>query len=132
MLGKIYHCSMCDFEFNSGWSHHAGGQFVFCVDCGADFVLGGGRSNWGVIDGEMLNLLKSGGEEMGPTGIATAVRNRKPAPHEEWDGVSFVEYDEMICPACDAIGAIEQRLSSGARCPKCHDGKIEMAGWCIY
>ncbi|MDB5342729.1 MAG: hypothetical protein JWP89_1106 [Schlesneria sp.] len=26
MMGHSYECTDCDFEFCSGWSHHAGGQ----------------------------------------------------------------------------------------------------------
>ena len=56
MHGEVFRCTSCDFDFSSGWSHHAGGQFLVCRECGTHYVLGGGESCWSARAGEHLQL----------------------------------------------------------------------------
>ncbi len=129
MMGKHYTCSACNFDFASGWSHHAGGQFIACSKCGAQFVLGNGESQWGAKDNETLSLRRLLTDEHIDT--AVVVKNATIADDEEWDGVSFLQFNEFTCPDCNAAGIV-QAFDDDSLCPACKNGRINQGGSCIY
>jgi Zn finger protein HypA/HybF involved in hydrogenase expression len=131
MFGRVYRCSNCPFDFSTGWSHHAGGQLLICPVCGEHYILGAGRSYWGAKDGEQLQLLRGTENKDIPTGVSVTVENVRPGEDEEWDGVSFLRFEDIRCTAC-AESALVQDLSEGASCPSCHTGVIRTEGTCIY
>jgi len=132
VLGVNYRCVNCRFSFSSGWSHHAGGQFLVCTACGGHYVLGGGRSCWGAKSGEHLQLLAGGEEDLIPTGVSVVVGVPPLDAATKWDGVSLLEFDPVACPGCGALGTLAQLLEDGARCPGCREGIVKRAGTCIY
>ena len=131
MLGREYHCSDCDFEFLSGWSHHVGGQFLVCRTCARCFVLGGGTSCWGPTDGEYLRLVGEDGKQPvsgGPVRVSTI----RPSGGETDDGISRLGFGPVRCPTCGSDDAITQTLEAGDWCPKCRHGHIEDGSTCVY
>ena len=132
MMGHNYKCSRCDFEFCSGWSHHAGGQFLVCPSCAAQYILGDGKSEWGPREAEALQLIELGLEADHPTGMATVIHIRPMPDGREWDGVVRLLIDDLRCPKCAAHDKLLQEFGELATCPKCHAGKIERHGSCIY
>jgi hypothetical protein len=132
MFGRVYRCTSCDFDFSSGWSHHAGGQLLVCCDCGTHFVLGGGRSCWGARTGEDLQLFQRDGERDIPIGMRVVIRVRAVPGGESWDGISYLDLPDLACPHCDRPGALVQSLQEHQPCPACHRGTVVVAGSCIY
>ena len=129
MMGKLYTCSACDFDFASGWSHHAGGQFVACCSCGSQFALCDGESAWGAKEGETLRLRRLATDEF--TQVSVVV-NLAPMPSDnDGDGVSFLQFNEFPCPDCDKLDIV-QSFTADTRCPLCKDGEITQTGTCIY
>src|SRR5262249_42887789 len=111
--------------------HHAGGQLLVCPACGERYILGAGQSCWGVKDGEQLQLLRGTENKDVPSGIRVTVENVRPAPREDWDGVSFLRFEDVRCPACGE-SIVVQDLSEGVPCPLCRTGTIRALGTCIY
>ena len=132
MMGHNYKCDQCDFEFCSGWSHHAGGQFLVCPSCAAQYILGDGQSEWGPRDGETLRLLELGLEIDEPTEVTTAIHVLPMASDEDWDGVVRLEVGNLFCPKCDEHEKLIQEFDEDQSCPACHKGKVERRGSCIY
>ena len=135
MFGITYHCDQCDFEFCSGWSHHASGQFMVCSNCGCDYVLAGGESCWGTHAGERLQLFAIDGENDVPTGCFTTVREKSMdelANAQAADGVSRLELDPLQCPNCKMTNTMLQWFNNGDQCPRCRAGHIRQRGSCIY
>lgn len=132
--GKVFGCTSCDFDFSSGWSHHAGGQFLVCRECGTHYVLGGGESCWSARAGEHLQLqfLPCDAEGDVATGTQVTVRVRAVPDDEEWDGVSYLDFPELSCPRCNRADALVQSLEVNQPCPACHRGTIVVSGTCIY
>ena len=131
MLGREYHCSDCDFEFLSSWSHHVGGQFLVCRTCAMCVVLGGGTSCWGPTDGEYLAFVGEDGKQPA-TGEPVRVCAIGPAAGEMEDGISRLDFGPVRCPACGGDDALSQTLEVGEPCPKCRQGHVEDGGICIY
>ena len=123
MFGEVFHCSACDFEFTSGWSHHAGGQFLVCRDCGTHFLAGGGSSCWGPQPDERLQLFQYRYVKRLKRSVLepTAVFRLPSDPLEP-----------LACPACHHRGRLTDILVAGESCPGCHAGVIEHRGGCIY
>jgi len=134
MLGHSYECTKCDFEFCSGWSHHAGGQSIVCAQCGAHFLLGEGQSPWSPRDGETLQLMEHGSEQGAdaPTGISTVVHYASPREGQEWDGIVRLLTEPLICPRCNGQEALIQEFDADARCPACRTGTIKRRSSIIY
>jgi uncharacterized protein YbaR (Trm112 family) len=132
--GKVFRCTSCDFDFSSGWSHHAGGQFLVCRECGTLYVLGGGDSCWRARTGEHLELRFLPGEAEGDvaTGPRVMVRVRAVPDGQEWDGVSYLDLPELACPRCNRPDALVQSLEEDLPCPACHRGTTVVLGTCIY
>lgn len=38
----------------------------------------------------------------------------------------------LDCPHCLKTGALVERFEAGDACPKCHQGRIENHGTCVY
>lgn len=132
MFGNDYECSNCRFSFSSGWSHHAGGQFLICKACGTHYLLGNGQSCWGVKDGERLQLLMGCEDKHVPTGLTAVVRRPKPEASTQRDGVSLLQFDDIPCPNCGGNNVLVQSLEVESACPACGTGFVKMAGTCIY
>mgnify|MGYP007046955198 CR=1 FL=1 len=132
MMGHSYSCDRCDFEFCSGWSHHAGGLFVVCPSCAAQFTLGDGQSEWGPREGETLRLMALGPDGEEPTEIRAVIHILPRENDEEWDLVVRLNFGNVPCPQCDTDEKLIQEFDAGQSCPQCHEGKIERTGSCIY
>jgi hypothetical protein len=132
MMGHSYKCDRCDFEFCSGWSHHAAGQFLVCPACASQYILGNGQSEWGPREGETLRLLKLGRENDEPTETSTAIHILPMDNDEEWDGVVRLDVGNLCCPQCNEHEQLIQEFDEGQCCPACRKGKIECQGSCIY
>ncbi len=132
LLGHIYRCNNCEFEFCSGWSNHAAGQFVVCTECATQFILGSGSSSWGPSDGESLEYLEITDISERPTGVRSVVQIPKTNASQQWNGVIVLELDNAYCPRCLAENAIAQSFEPNASCPKCKTGDIQQHGSCIY
>ena len=135
MFGVTYNCDNCDFDFCSGWSHHASGQFMVCSNCGFDYVLTGGDSCWGTKEGERLQLFAFDGENDVPTGCFTTVRGKSSdelAKAQMTDGVSRLQLDPLQCPNCNKTDSMLQWFNDGDPCPSCDGGRIKQRGSCIY
>jgi hypothetical protein len=124
MFGHIYRCSKCPFSFNSGWSHHEGGQLLICKACGQDYVLGRGQSCWGTKEGERLQLMTRNEETRTPTGINTVVKVVQPEPGNKSDGVSVLQLDKIPCPKCKCENSLVQTLEQQSPCPICKTGVV--------
>jgi len=131
MLGRVYRCSNCPFDFSTGWSHHAGGQLLVCPVCGEHYILSAGQSCWGAKDGEQLQLMRSTEYKDIATGVSVTVENVRPSEQEDWDGVSFLRFEDIRCAACEG-SVLVQDLSEGVICPLCRTGTIRAQGTCIY
>ena len=131
MFGRNYGCSNCPFDFSTGWSHHAGGQFLICPACGEQYILGAGQSCWGAKDGETLQLLHGTENKDTPTGVTVTVENIQPGEQEDWEGGSFLRFADLRCTVC-LEGVLVQDLSEGSPCPLCRTGTVRAAGTCIY
>lgn len=132
MMGHNYECDSCDFEFCSGWSHHAGGQFLVCPSCASQYILGDGQSEWGPRDGEKLRLIELCVDTYQPTQMSSVIHILPRADEEEWDGVVRLDVGDLRCPKCEPHEKLIQEFNENAECPQCHDGKIERHGSCIY
>lgn len=132
MFGEVFHCTECEFNFCSGWSHHTGGQHLVCQFCGDLFSLGGGESCWGAKPGELLQLFALVGEDDVPVGVTVEAKLRKTAPGEKWDGIAYLEVPELACPHCKHTNGLVQTLPSSLQCPKCKSGTVVGGGSCIY
>jgi len=131
MLGRTYHCSNCEFDHQSGWSHHAGGQFLSCQTCGSSFVLRG-ESPWAPREGEILHLQQLDDVAQRTT-ISRRVRIEMPNTADgDWDGVLVLQFEPIDCPCCLAIGSLVQSYEDGAQCPKCREARMFDTGSCIY
>jgi hypothetical protein len=132
MFGNVFRCTNCPFEFCSGWSHHASGQFLVCKACGRHFVLSGGQSCWGAISGELLQLSAATEEGDSPTGVIVKVSVPKLDAAEEWNGVSVLQFDDVPCPNCGGTDVLVQSLDDESPCPACRTGLVKEEGTCIY
>ncbi len=133
MFGNEFRCTHCQFEFSSGWSHHAGGQLLVCKVCGKHYVLGGGQSCWGAKNGEQLQLFAANEEgDRVPTGVIVVVSVPRPDPAEKWDGVSLLQFDDIPCPGCGGRNVLVQSLEEESPCPACGKGVVKKEGTCIY
>lgn len=132
MMGHSYKCDSCDFEFCSGWSHHAGGQFLVCPSCASQYILGDGQSQWDPREGETLRLLKVGLETVEPTEASTVIHVLPRANDEEWDGVVRLDIGTLRCPQCNNQESLIQEFDEDQCCPACQEGTIERQGSCIY
>ena len=132
MMGNTYGCGNCEFEFCSGWSHHAGGQFLVCPSCASQYILGHGQSEWGPSEGETLRLVELGVDLDYPTAIASVIHILPMVDNEEWDGVVRLDVGDLRCPKCEEHEKLIQEFNELAGCPQCHVGKIELQGSCIY
>ncbi|MDC0284681.1 hypothetical protein OAK85_04935 [Mariniblastus sp.] len=134
MFGITYNCDTCDFEFCSGWSHHAADQFMVCNHCGCDYVLAGGDSCWGTQEGERLQLFAFDGENDVATGCFTTVRDKSDdmANAQMIDGVSRLQLAPLQCPNCNKTDTMLQSFNDGDPCPRCDGGRIKQRGSCIY
>jgi len=139
MLGEIFRCSDCTFEFASGWSHHSGGQHLVCRVCGEEFIAKDGASIWGPQAGEELTLyhnryrkrIKRYQLKKTQLTITATDENSDDAPA----GCFYCLTSPLLsisCPVCDQLGSIVEKLENGSRCPKCNDGVISLDGDCIY
>ena len=124
MFGEVFNCSVCDFQFNTGWSHHVGGQFLICRDCVTRFVIGGGSSCWGPVPGERLQLFQECYKKrpkkrniLVPTGIFLLPSD---------------PLEPLACPACHRVGSMTTKLMAGECCPKCRKAAIVSGGECEY
>ena len=130
-MGKQYRCTKCDLEFCSGWSHHAGGQFLICCDCGSDFVLGGGASSFGAVENESLQLFHFEPRSLIPN-LTVVVKSDVTNVADDWDGLCQLKFDDFPCPNCNRSNSIAQSLDGITECPKCRDGHVVPDGSCIY
>jgi hypothetical protein len=128
MFGDIFRCTKCEFDFSTGWSHHASGAFCVCVACGTQFVITG-RSEWGPGERERCELVHLGGD--GPTGaFATALESGTMSPHgSPLPGFNF---SDVRCPACGALEQFRLTLTDGSPCPRCKEGRVEYHGAAVY
>jgi hypothetical protein len=132
LFGTTYHCTQCDFEFCSGWSHHAGGQFFVCKHCRADFVLGGGQSAWGPRPNEQLEFFLIGADGQLSTGRHVTVERQSQEQNTVGQSVLVLDIDAVPCPHCQREGMLAQFFEPGETCPQCRTGIIERQGTCIY
>jgi len=131
MQGNEYACSDCDFEFCSGWSHHAGGQFIVCRCCGTKFILGGGNSCWGSQVDETLQVIRCDGSNQF-LGIEVRVMNKSFMDPDDEALVPYLRFDDIPCPDCKENNEIVQKFNPDDPCPRCPTGKINITGTCIY
>lgn len=110
MMGHGYECTGCDFEFCSGWSHHAGGQLLVCPSCATHYVLGDGASVWDPREGEILQLIDCDADDNKRTGTTCMVHMQPQADNEEWDGV-FACSLRLRCPRCAAHERLIQEFT---------------------
>lgn len=132
MMGHSYECTDCDFEFCSGWSHHAGGLFLVCPACAAHYVLGRGQSVWGPREGETLWLIEEGANDDQQSNEPYVANIRPVTDVEEWDGVVRLVIEDLRCPKCTAHERLTQEFAEHQICPQCKIGIIERRGSCIY
>jgi hypothetical protein len=130
MFGNTFRCSLCDFEWLSGWSHHVGGQFLICRSCGTPILAGGGVSCWGPKAGERLQIFCGLRDNWQPSGRFVIA----PANRISQDGVSMFTdaLQDIICPHCHAAKAVTDDLQAGEICPHCKRGTVQKLGTCIY
>ena len=122
-MGHTFTCDRCDFEFCSGWSHRAGGQFVVCPSCASLYVLGDGQSEWGPRDGEILKLIELGADVDRPTTTSVPIHVLPLANDKEWDGVVRLDIGGLRCPKCDANANLIQEFD-GSR-PFCAHARTD-------
>ena len=131
MMGRVYTCSKCDFDFSSGWSHHEAGQLLTCKHCAVLFVLGGGASLFDPREKDILRLRQASDRDawydLAREITIVRLRNR-----EEWDGVVELKFDGIACPCCLLPNALVQSLADGDACPNCKEGVVSDGGYCIY
>src|SRR6185437_737834 len=130
MFGRHFGCSVCDFDWAMGWSHHVGGQFLICRSCGTYILASDGKSCWGAKNGERLRLFCGSADGWQPLEIFITV----PKVRLE-NGISLFgnAVDGGIdCPQCGAKGAVTDTLQEGEPCPQCKCGLVEERGSCIY
>lgn len=132
MFGHVYRCDRCPFDFSSGWSHHVGGQLLCCPQCGGDFTLGKGQKAWEPVSGEMLELIQRTDQGRVPTGITREIQPSSKDLDDESAGFYHLEFEPIVCPACDANTVLVQELAEGMPCPSCQAGIISTDGSCIY
>jgi hypothetical protein len=132
MFGNTFKCSDCDFEWCSGWSHHAGGQFLICRTCGTQILAGGGASCWRPKAGEQLQLFCWLDDKLQPSGVFVSAPATVPISE---DGV-FMFTDslpDLTCPHCHATKTVTDHLQAGETCPKCKRGSVQKSpGVCTY
>ncbi|MEP6670611.1 MAG: hypothetical protein ABJF10_15750 [Chthoniobacter sp.] len=139
MFGEIFTCSSCDFEFQSGWSHHQAGESLVCRECATAYFAGEGVSRWGAIPGERLKLFRGvyvkrrKREEYQATGAFLTVSQNR-ASKDSAVFLFFLEEDlrHLSCVTCGKSGSIVETLHVGDQCPKCKAGKIGEPDRCIY
>jgi hypothetical protein len=139
MFGQVFTCSACDFEFCSGWSHHAGGQLLVCRNCAAHYLAAEGASIWGPTEGERLQLFRfhyvkrRKRHERRPTGVylEVATPGSSDAPQGCFRCVGK-SLRGVVCESCGDKGSIVEALHAGDPCPECKTGKINEPSECIY
>ena len=139
MFGEVFTCPSCEFEFCTGWSHHAGGQFLICRECATRYLAGEGVSPWGAKCGAQLKLLRyvyvkrRRGWEYQDTGIVLTVGERNLSEEASvflyFDGENL---SHLSCPACSKAGSLVGTLNVGDRCPRCRAGIFGEPDTCIY
>ena len=140
-MDKQFKCSTCDFEFNSGWSHHEWGAPLVCTNCACKFKVISEKSPWGPSPDEVLPVYRrsnkkkpkrNGGSVFQPTGLTIIGRDSPTVI----DGktVHFVQVSpaSLTCPQCNSAGTIVSSFVAGESCPKCHKGKVVDLGEVEY
>jgi hypothetical protein len=130
-MGQDCKCQLCEFQFQSGHSHHEGNSSVLCEVCLAEYALPT-ESPWGPRIGEIIFLYK-------------VVRASKPHSKKKPPGAffSYVSTDEfliaesagewgvnypighMVCPCCENKGSLVLDFEDGQHCPRCRDGVLK-------
>jgi hypothetical protein len=127
MFGESFRCTKCEFDFTTGWSHHASGAFCVCAGCGAKFLITSSNA-WGPGDREPCELRLSGKIS---TGVFVTVLEKCTISARGTPLYGF-DFSAVRCPNCGAAEQFMVTLADGSACPRCKEGRIEYYGSAIY
>jgi hypothetical protein len=130
-MGKLVHCSRCDFGFVGGHSHDLSRSDCICVSCLSRFVLPT-KSRWGPDFGEVISIvrLKTAGkgkkskETLIPTGVWFVAQKGEPL---EQFGSHLVHYpiESVACPEC-SNHTLRLGFEKEDACPKCKEQSLSV------